>query len=476
MTNTGSIGCSGSCSASAPSDSLCSADGSCVLDEGDSCTSSSNSCDMTNTGTVACSGECSATGPSDDLCSSITGSCVEDEGNVCTTLANSCGMTNAGTIACSGECSAETPLDTLCGAVPVSSGSNGSTTAPSNPGSSPESPTTSSGSFIEIVANISTTLEDIRIVPEVQRAITIAIPVAIVASIITAIGLATSFGLLSYLQFLFTSPFLFFARRKRKAYGVVYNAMTKVCVELVTVRLYDATSNRLMRSMVTDARGRYFFIANPGQYRIGVAAQHFAFPSTYLQNVKDDGVYLDVYTGQTIEVTEKDATIAANIPLDPLELSVSFTQKILVRRRFLRQFQLVLSISGVLLSIPVWFLKPSLMTALLAISQGIVFLLFWRLAQPRRPRGWGIVFDSSNHRPVGNAVVRLFEPKYNKLVETTLTDSLGRYSFFVGPNEYFVQANKEGFDEHIVRPIDYRQKTEPDAIAIDVPLTPTTPV
>ena len=108
--------------------------------------------------------------------------------------------------------------------------------------------------------------------------------------------------------------------------------------------------------------------------------------------------------------------------------------------------------------------------------QIVVFLFFWRLARPRRPRGWGIVFDASNRRPVGNAVVRLFEPKYNKLVETTLTDTLGRYSFLVGPNEYFVRTDKEGYDQHIIRPIDFRQKTEPDAIAIDVPLSPTKPV
>jgi len=57
-----------------------------------------------------------------------------------------------------------------------------------------------------------------------------------------------------------------------------------------------------------------------------------------------------------------------------------------------------------------------------------------------------------------------------------LTDALGRYSFLVGPNEYFVRTNKDGYEENIVRPIDYRGKTEPDAIAIDVPLTPNKPL
>ena len=67
--------------------------------------------------------------------------------------------------------------------------------------------------------------------------------------------------------------------------------------------------------------------------------------------------------------------------------------------------------------------------------------------------------------PVGNAVVRLFEPKYNKLVETT-PPTLGRYSFLVGPNEYFGSIIiAEGYEERIACPIDYRERREPWLLA-----------
>lgn len=326
------------------------------------------------------------------------------------------------------------------------------------------------------ISNIVAVIEEIRAMPEVKQAVNIAIPVASVAVATTTVVLVSSFNLLSYLQFLFTSPLLLLARRKRKAFGIVYNSITKVAIDLATVRLYDAVTNRLVRSAVTDATGKYFFIANPGQYRLAVTKNTWAFPSAYLGGVKDDGVYLDVYSGQTIVVTEKDATIAANIPLDHVNNEIEQSKQGMLNRRLLRKLQFVFSISGIFLSAAIYFLSPSTLTMSLAIVQALVFLLCLRLAKAKRARGWGIVFDSTSRRPVGNAVVRLFEPKYNKLVESTLTDTLGRYSFLVGPNEYFVRTDKPGYDEHVVRPIDYRQKTEPSAIAIDVPLTPAKPV
>ena len=71
---------------------------------------------------------------------------------------------------------------------------------------------------------------------------------------------------------------------------------------------------------------------------------------------------------------------------------------------------------------------------------------------------------------MGNTVVRLFEPTYNKLVETVLTDRLGRYAFLVGPSEYYVTYTKPGYAEKTVKPVDYRNRTEASALALDVPI------
>ena len=417
---------------------------------------------MTNRGSIACDGSCTAESPEESLCSeeqTDTGSatsCVDAFGDACPSPANSCGMTNTGTIGCDGACSARAPAERYCATTPEE------TTSPPLRGTI----------SISSLAAITETIDAIRELPQVQQAVDVAIPVVAVSAVATTAILASSFSLASYLQFMFTSPLVLIARRKRKAFGIVYNAVTKVAVDLATVRLYDANTNRLVKSMVTDGEGKYFFVANPGQYRLVVAKHGFIFPSTYLQGVKDDGVYLDVYSGQTIEVTQRDATIAANIPMDIAQGEKQQTPGFLAWRRFLRKAQVLFALSGTVLSGIVYVFSPSWLTAVLAVGQLVVFALCLRLARSRKPRGWGVVYNAQSRRPVGNAVVRLFEPKYNKLVETTLTDSLGRYSFLIGPNEYFLSTNREGYEEHVVRPIDYRQNVGPEPLVMDVPLEP----
>ncbi len=319
------------------------------------------------------------------------------------------------------------------------------------------------------IEQLGRVIENVREIPEVQQAVDVAVPIVAVSAVATTAVLASSFSLLSYLQYLITSPILLFWRRKRKNFGVVYHAVTKMALDLVTVRLYDVASGRLLRSTVTDSEGKYYFTINPGRYRIIAIKPSYVFPSAYLSGVKDDGAYLDVYTGQEVEVTAASATIAANIPLDPAQTELR-SPLTLRWRRWLRGFQYVVALTSIPVALVVYVLRPSLTTLVMMCAQVVVFLLVRRLSRPCKSKGWGIAYDAASQKPVGNAVVRLFEPKYNKLVETTLTDSLGRYTFVLGPNEYFVSFSKKGYRDALIRPLDFRDKKEPTTVAVDVPM------
>ena len=98
----------GSCSAIAPSDSLCLPAPPNPVGYGNACASVANICGQTNSGTIQCDGSCSATVPSNPV----------GYGNACTSVANICGQTNSGTIQCDGSCSAITPSDSLCNQPP----------------------------------------------------------------------------------------------------------------------------------------------------------------------------------------------------------------------------------------------------------------------------------------------------------------------------------------------------------------------
>ena len=222
--------------------------------------------------------------------------------------------------------------------------------------------------------------------------------------------------------------------------------------------------------MVTDMEGRYFFKADPGTYTIKVVKNGFNFPSFYVAGVSEDGKYLDIYGGGPILVESKDAIIAANIPIDPAEQPDKQTAKHLRWHRALRVIQHLVAFSGVVASLFVAIIQPSLLSIGLFILNLVIYLVTRILVRPKKRKGWGIVYSEKSQKAVPNAVVRLFEPKYNKLIESTLTDSQGRYAFMVGANEYYTTYEHGGFQKTEVRPIDYKNKVKPELVSIDVPL------
>ncbi len=94
----------------------------CTVGATQDCNSAANSCDMINSGTETCSSEgvwgtCSATMPPESECSASV--CLPEATQFCSSSANSCGMTNAGTQTCDSEgtwgaCSAILPPDSSC--------------------------------------------------------------------------------------------------------------------------------------------------------------------------------------------------------------------------------------------------------------------------------------------------------------------------------------------------------------------------
>jgi hypothetical protein len=159
--------------------------------------------------------------------------------------------------------------------------------------------------------------------PEAQVVAEAAVPVAVVSSVATVATVSTGgFSVLPYLQYLFTSPILFLSRRRRTVYGTVYHAMTKIPLELVTVRLLRAADRRLVKTVVTNARGQYgLAVREPGEYVLEFQKPGFSFPSQYLRGVQSDGRFADVLTSATLQVAARDVFVAPNVPMDPVALS-----------------------------------------------------------------------------------------------------------------------------------------------------------
>lgn len=308
-------------------------------------------------------------------------------------------------------------------------------------------------------------IQDLKNNPETKQvAGDVVVPTVVAATAVATMIFSWS-SLWPLLQFLFLQPLLLLGRKKRKSWGVVYNSLNKLPVDLATVRLLDAVTGRIVQSKVTDANGRYLFSANPGKYKLVVLKNGFTYPSDLLKNFKDDGEMVDIYHGELLEVTEKDAVITANIPLD--QAGERKVPSNIWLKKLGRATQKLLSYSGLIVTMFSLYISPKWYVWLLVGAHVVILLIFKRLTKTKKPKGWGIVYDYKTKKPVSKVVTRLFDSQFNKLVDTEITDSKGRYSFLVGGNKYYVTYERTGYGNHKTDVLDLT-KEKTGVVAVDV--------
>ena len=222
--------------------------------------------------------------------------------------------------------------------------------------------------------------------PEVEK-----ISRRVVAPVTTGVVAVSTFSfisfsnLLPFLRLLFLQPLLLLGYRKREKWGQVYNALSKLPVDLAVVRLLDAESNKVVQTKVTDKEGRYAFVVEPGKYKIEVQKANFSFPSNLLLGYKSDGRRPDIYHGEIIEVKEDDSTITVNIPLDVVGEKTK--KQTLSMAKIGRVLQSVISILGFIITlISLIFHQFGIFGCFYLFYY--LFLIFRRLAKPIKPKGW----------------------------------------------------------------------------------------
>lgn len=269
---------------------------------------------------------------------------------------------------------------------------------------------------------------------------------AVVAVANAAVAVAATGSLPAYLYFIFTQPFFLLRRRRREGWGVVYNAGTKLPVDLALVRLVDANSGRIVQTRVSDVQGRFAFFAAPGRYRIEVRKPKFAFPVPALEGRREDGAFTALYHGEIIEVAGVPVYLTPSIPLDPEE--DRRTPDMIDRARVKGVLHNVVSLAGAGVALASLVISPSwIVGGALVLHVGSTYL-FRRLAKRRTSAEWGVVQKSGEKKhPLQKAIVRLFDAQYNKLLETQVTTTDGKYAFLVGPSSFYVTYEKTGFEK-----------------------------
>lgn len=323
---------------------------------------------------------------------------------------------------------------------------------------------------VQNISDAIVTLKEKSRDPAVQNtAANIVAPTVVAAVAVSAVAFISWANLLPFLRLLFLQPLLLLGRRQREGWGQVYNALNKLPVDLATLRLINADTGQVAQTKVSDKKGRYAFVASPGNYRIEVVKNNLSFPSQLLSGVMADGRRADIYHGEIIKVTTDEAVITANVPLDPLG---EFKKPARIFwARLGRSVQLILSWVGLGVTAVSFYLAPRWYVGALFAAHAGLFLLFRRLALPPKIKSWGIVYDANNKKPVGRVIARLFNSQFNKLVDTQITDPRGRYYFMAGDSQYYVTYENQKYAPHQTETIDLSGK-EAENIAVDVQLNP----
>ncbi len=293
--------------------------------------------------------------------------------------------------------------------------------------------------------------------PKVEKANEIAVAPAIV--IAGAANVAVGFNatqVLIFLRHIFTQPLLLLRLRKRKSWGVIYNALNKMPVDLAVVRLIEESTGRIVQSQVTDAQGRYLISVEPGEYHLEVDKTGFFGFSKLLRDKDEDAKFIHLYHGGKFQVTETEieSVLNYNIPLDPIDEIKG--NNLIIREYTKKATQNIICVIGLVASLLSFVISPKLIIFAFVLLHLIFYWLFYRFSHRKVTAGsFGSVTEMIMEEPISKAVVRVLDSMYNKLVDTAVTDRKGRYAVLVGPSKYYTTYEKDGFEKKQSEVLDF---------------------
>lgn len=270
----------------------------------------------------------------------------------------------------------------------------------------------------------------------------IAKPAAIILSSLGLIATIPGVGL-RIVNIIIAIPF----RRKRRPYGVVYDAETKQPLDPVYVTVYDATTNKLIDTKITDINGRYGFLLPVGTYRMSAQKTHYQFPSQKNAHAQSDGVYDDLYFGDVFSITSENSNMAVtlNIPMDKLEADWNQEEKKRMglfdwftrNTKLWTTLSLILFIVGFIFSVFALTVYPTAWNIIVFILY-VVFAILQVLGV--RPITTGTVTDRSGNA-IPYSVVRVWNAHLGTQIAQRITNDKGQYYLLVAKGEYYLTVD-----------------------------------
>ena len=220
--------------------------------------------------------------------------------------------------------------------------------------------------------------------------------------------------------------------RKKKPWGKVLDKLTGRPVPLATVRIYSAEFKKLLDAHLTDSNGRFDALVLPGLYDVQVLKKGY-------QKFQKDGV----------KISSEGQVLNLEIALFPLteSLSAEYIREmrfLQILKHFFRMVApLALAIGTISSFIVVAVLPTSFNYFVFWLYLALDALQIFFAYHLRKP--FGTVTDALSKDPLPLSVVRIFDNDKNWLLETKVSDRIGRFNFLLVPGNYYLTCDKNNY-------------------------------
>ncbi len=268
----------------------------------------------------------------------------------------------------------------------------------------------------------------------------------------------------------------FFTIHKRKdRWGIVVDSDLGKPVAQAVVQVFDAQFNQLKETQVTGNDGQFGFLLPVGKYYIVVSESGFVFPAR-----KKPPVTLHngerIYLGEEFEITDQDPEKIPHlvVPMDREESAPAGNTAL--RRYWDQLIELVDRVGFVFL-----FIGGAINTYLLLLVPGklniifeFLYLLLFMLKLYillSHQRGIGSVVDRGSRKMLDLSIIRLYDAKTNRIVQTKVTNRNGRFFILAPKGEYTASVSKPGYKTLLINKLHIKSNSS-KALALDFALEP----
>lgn len=246
-------------------------------------------------------------------------------------------------------------------------------------------------------------------------------PIVTLTALVSSVAIST-FNLPQLLRF---GYFWIVKRKKKQAWGLIYDGREKKPIAFAVIRILDRSNGKLIKEEVSNLEGKYNVLIGKGDYLLTI--EH----SDYNRIEKE------------IKLDDDENTVAEDIAMMHVrginpQPEIEFKHKLQI---FLTKANNSIVIIGGLVTLiavitnPGWF---NLLVVALYIIQAATLLK----ANSIR---WGRVIDVDTNKPLAGVMVKLYEATNYRQLETTLTDKNGSFRFLTDDGDYLISTYLNGY-------------------------------